>query len=63
MTCANPHFWQLHKDIIVGTIHISIANEAMYQKVLAKVNKIFTKKGVKNLTVEVSVLDKATPLL
>jgi len=58
---ANPHFWQLYKDILIGTLQVQISDEQMHQKVLSKVNKIFTKKGVKNLTIEVSA-QKGTAL-
>ena len=50
----NPHFWQHYKDLIVGTIHVQIQPDASHQKVLTQVQKIFKKKGVKNLTVEVT---------
>jgi zinc transporter 5/7 len=50
----NLHFWQHYKDLMVGTIHVQIAPEAVQQKILAQVSKIFKKKGVKSLAVEIS---------
>jgi len=49
----NPHFWKQNKDIIIGTIHIQINNEASQQKVLQQITSLFKEKGVKNLTVEI----------
>ena len=50
----NLHVWQHYKDLMVGTIHVQITPEAPQQKILAQVSKLFKKKGVKSLTVEIS---------
>jgi len=50
----NPHFWVQNKDQIVGTIHVQINDGAPEQKILAQTLAIFRKKGVKNMTIEIS---------
>lgn len=51
---SNLHFWKHAGNLLVGTIHIHIAPTGVHQKILAQVSKIFKKKGVKNLTVEIT---------
>jgi Co/Zn/Cd efflux system component len=52
---SNPHFWVHTSDNIVGTLNVEINETAVEQKVLQQVCKIFRKKGVKNLTVQINI--------
>lgn len=49
----NPHFWKQSKELIVGTLKVEINNNTSPQQALAKISKIFKKKGVKEMTVEI----------
>jgi Co/Zn/Cd efflux system component len=52
---SDSHFWKHYKDMVVGTIHVQInIEEADQQKILSQVLTIFKKKGVKNVTVEIT---------
>lgn len=54
MSYSFPHFWKQSKDMIVGTLHVQVTEQASEQKVRAEVSKILKKQGVKNLTVEIT---------
>eukprot|EP01117_Protostelium_nocturnum_P005166 TRINITY_DN1878_c0_g1_i3.p1 TRINITY_DN1878_c0_g1~~TRINITY_DN1878_c0_g1_i3.p1 ORF type:complete len:276 (+),score=90.57 TRINITY_DN1878_c0_g1_i3:184-1011(+) len=49
----NPHFWKQSKTMIVGTMTVQINERTTEQIALQKVLKIFKKKGVKDMTVEI----------
>jgi hypothetical protein len=49
---SEPHFWKHSKDLIVGTLHIQLKEDADEEKVRMEAAKIFKKKGVKNMTIE-----------
>ncbi|PRP86862.1 hypothetical protein PROFUN_05079 [Planoprotostelium fungivorum] len=49
----NPHFWKQSSDMIVGTLKVEVDGKITAQQALAKITKIFKKKGVKEMTVEI----------
>jgi zinc transporter 5/7 len=58
---SEPHFWANTSDDWVGSIHIVIDSTASEQVVLKQVGKLFKKKGVHQLTVQINKDMSATP--
>jgi len=59
----DPHFWTHANDILVGTIHIQIDEQANEQRILQIVTNMFKEEGVVHLTVEIEKPTLATAFL
>lgn len=53
LSVHNLHIWKHDKDVMIGSVQVHIAKDAIEENVLAKVTKIFKHKGIKNTTVEI----------
>jgi zinc transporter 5/7 len=50
-----PHFWKLHADTLVGSLHVIVAPSADQQRTLQKATAPFTALGIRNMCVQVEV--------
>jgi len=49
----DPHFWGHAHEVLVGTIHIQIDEQANEQRILQLVTNMFKEEGVNYLTIEI----------
>ena len=57
LAVTEPHFWQHHADVQVGSVHVAVAQGADKQRTLQRVLGIFKDAGVHDMTVQLDTAE------
>jgi zinc transporter 5/7 len=57
LSTSEPHFWQHHADVQVGSLHVAVAAGTDRQRALQKVQTLFKEAGVHDMTVQIDTVE------
>ncbi len=57
LSTSEPHFWQHHADVQVGSLHVAVAAGTDRQRTLQRVQAMFKEAGIHDMTVQLETVE------